>query len=214
MSEKIPIYFFHDVLDAYSLVAAERLQRLKGEFADALEIELRPYPLRPHAERPDAATLKRMARNVRRAAKEPEGDGLTPELWLGSDPPLSSTPALLAAEAALLQGRHAQEKLVWRLRNAALRGGVNVARRDVILEAASASSLDLNRFLAAFDALATQRAVELAHRDAVAHGVRAVPAIAIGDSWLMTGLRDLGEYRDALLRWLEKRGAGRMRVVH
>jgi len=40
------------------------------------------------------------------------------------------------------------------------------------------------------------RAVEDSRRDAVVHGVRAVPALVIGDEWLLTGVREIHEYRE------------------
>ncbi len=214
MSLKVPVYFFHDVLCAYCVVTAERLRLLQAEFGDALELTLRPFPLRFGDTRLEARDVKRLVRTVRKAAKEPEGAGMTPEIWLSEDPPISSLPPLLAVEAALLQGRTAQDRLVTRLRNAAFRAGVDVTRRDVLLEVAAASGLDMTRFIAAFDAQATARAVELSHRDGVLHGVRAIPAVTIGDSWMMTGIRELSEYRDALARFLDEKGYARMRMVH
>jgi predicted DsbA family dithiol-disulfide isomerase len=213
MPERITIYYFHDVLCGYCTVAAERLRVLEQEFGDALQIVPRSYPLRPEETILTDRDLKRLMRHVRSAAREPEGRGMTPSIWR-EDPPRSSMPPLIASEAARLQGPRAQDLLLQRLRTAAFFGGINVARTDVILEAAASVGLDMARFSAAFNSDATRRAVELSLRDALQHGVRAIPAIAIGDEWLMTGLRDLSEYREVLLRWLQRGSGPRSRVLH
>jgi predicted DsbA family dithiol-disulfide isomerase len=115
---------------------------------------------------------------------------------------------LLAAEAARAQGRGAQRALLSRLREAALRGEINVARRDVILEMASSAGLDMERFCLDFDAPETLRAVERSRCQAMRHGVRAVPAVVLGGEWLISGVRELHEYREVLLHFLERCGAG------
>lgn len=204
----VRLSFFHDVLCAYCSVAAERVHRLEEEFGELLLVELRPFALRPEPAAPTSKDVRRQVRLVKRAAKEPEGCGLSPGLWRGIDPPQTSLPPLVAAEAALLQGTHAQRALIERLREAALKDGINVARRDVLFEAAATVGLDMDRFAAAFDAPATSRAVEESRRHAELHGVTAVPAVVIGDEWLLTGVRELHEYRDVLLRWFERQGGG------
>ncbi|HCF62569.1 MAG TPA: thioredoxin [Myxococcales bacterium] len=211
---RIPVLLFHDVLCAYCTVASARLSALEQEFADTLHVTPRPYPLRPLEARPSDKELKRLARHVRSVAKLPEGAGYSSSVWIGGDPPCSSTPPLVALEAALLQGEEAQRRMLERLRAVAFRGGMNIARRDVILEVAGAVGLDMPRFVTAFDSQAATRAVELAHRSAIAHGVQALPAVVFGDEWLITGVREVGEYRDALLRWLGRYTSQPVRVVH
>ena len=120
--------------------------------------------------------------------------------------PQSSLPPLLALEAARLQSRCAQQALALRLREAAFLFGVNVARRDVLLELAAATGLQMDRFAVALDAPATLRAVEQSRLQAIRHGVRAVPAVVVGREWPMSGVRELHEYRDVLMRWWDRRG--------
>lgn len=209
MSQPVRLSFFHDVLCAFCSIAASRVRRLEEEFGDdLLVVELRPFALKPEAAVPTGRDVRRQIRLVKQAAREPEGVRLSPAVWRGIDPPLTSMPPLVAAEAALLQGQEAQRVFVERLRETALRGGVNVSRRDVLFEAAAAAGLDMDRFAIAFDAPATLRAVEESRRHAMRHGVTALPSVVIGDEWLLTGVRQLEEYRDALLRWLERRGGG------
>ncbi len=215
-SEPLQVTLFHDLLCAYCLVTAERLRALKGEFGDTIQLALRPFPLRTEPEAMlEERERKRAIRTIRAASKEPEGAELSTALWSRSEHPTSSILPLIAAEAAKLQGVEAQARFVEKVRSAALRSGLNVARRDILLELASASGLDAEQFATALELSTTRRAVERSFRDAYTRGVRALPAVAIGDEWLLTGLKSAEEYREAILRYLRRRSAeGAARVLH
>jgi predicted DsbA family dithiol-disulfide isomerase len=214
MLEPIRIQIFHDVLCGWCCVAASRVRALRAELGDAVDVQWRPYPLRPDVAL-STHELARVAQKVRRASREPDSGWITPLLWEGRDPPTSSLLPLIAAEAALLQGPAHQDAFLARMRLAAFRDGINIGRRDVILELAQLAGLDLSRFIVAFDSEQTAQAVELSHRDAVRRGVQAVPAVTFGDEWLLTGVRELSEYREVLRRFLARRGAtGPLTILH
>lgn len=206
MREPIHLSFFHDVFCAYCCVTAERLAHLEQEFGDLLVVDLRPYPLRPESEAPSRRDVRRQVRLVKAAAREPECPDLSPALWRGIDPPHSSLPPLLALEAARQQSKCAQRALLLKLREAAFEHALNIARRDVLFEMAARTGIDMDRFESAFDAPSTARSVEVSRREAVRRGVQAVPAVVVSGEWLLTGVRELHEYRDVLLRWWERRG--------
>lgn len=208
MTGPIPLYLFYDVACAYCWITDQRIRQLQRELGDMVRVILRPYPLRSDQTLLGAADLKRLARHVRTAAKEPEAAGISAMMWKGDDPPRSSFPPLLAVEAALEQGPAAQARLLERLRTAAFRGGINIARRDVILEAAASAGLEMRTFTSALESSRVLRGIEESHREAMSRGVHAVPAVAVGDQWLMTGVRPLHEYRDAVLRWMDQHRGG------
>lgn len=215
MSEPVRLQLFHDVLCAWCAVAVERLFALERDFGDLVSLSLRPYPLRPSEGLLPKPEATKITRNLRRAAREPEGGGMVADLWQSEDRPLSSTPPLIAVEAALLQGQEAQRAFLRKMHEAGLRGGINVARRDVLLEIASAVDLDMRRFTEALDSPATARAVQLSHRDAIARGVRAVPALSVGEEWMLTGLRPLAQYREVVRGWMQQHHAHPLaRVIH
>lgn len=215
MHKPIEITFFHDVLCSWCYVADARLRALKQEFGDELRISLRSYPLRPQEQIPDKKHIASLVRHVRRASTEPEGRILRPDLWRAPDIPLSSLPALQAVEAAGRQDHALRDLLLHRLREAAFVHGLNVARTDVIFEMAAAIGLEMGRFVRSFHSPATLAAIENSHSEAVGRGVKAIPAIAIGDEWLLTGVRPLEEYREVLQRWRTERGRpGGDRIVH
>ena len=211
----VEIVFFHDVLCAWSYVAAHRLEVLREEFGAQVRWSYRGYPLRPDEEALDKRQRQLLARHFRRAAKEPEGAGVVADLWTGSDPPVSSRPPLLALEAARLQGAGSQRALLRALREAAFLRGVNVTRRDVLLELAGHAGLDEARFLRDHDDPRTAAALQDGVSDAESMGIRGVPAIVIGDEWLMQGCRDLVEYRQVIDKYLtERTAAAGLRTLH
>jgi predicted DsbA family dithiol-disulfide isomerase len=201
----VEIVLYQDVLCAWSWVAQRRLTFLVDELDGLVALRTVAYPLRPEVAVPTLQERRRLARAVRRAAKEPECQDLSPDLWLSEDPPLSSIPSLTALAAARLQGAEREARLRDALREAALVQGVNVTRNDVLIELAERSGLDLSRFAAALGSPATEREVLDSYRVAMDQGVDAIPTAVIGDEWLVSGPRDLEEYRAILRRFLSTR---------
>jgi predicted DsbA family dithiol-disulfide isomerase len=154
-------------------------------------------------------------RAARKAAREPEAAGTLPDLWLSGDPPVTTLPALAALEAARQQGETRAATLRAALREAALARGINVTRRDVLLELAAASGLDVARFHGSLDSEHTQKHVLAAWDDALAKGVESAPALVIDEEWLVAGPRTMSQYRAILRRYATARlGLAGVRVVH
>jgi predicted DsbA family dithiol-disulfide isomerase len=211
----LEISFFHDVLCAWSYIADHRLERLRAEYEPTVRFRYRPFPLRPNEQAPNRKQRQVLARHYRRAAKEEEGGGVVDELWVGRDPPRCSLPPLLALEAALVQGPGAQRTLLRALRGAAFLRGVNVTRRDVLLELAQGASLDVDRFARDLDDPRCERAVEVSLAEASAIGIQGVPALILGGEWLLQGCREIDEYRRAIDKYLtERTSAPARRTLH
>jgi len=216
--EPVPVELtlYHDVLCSWCYVADARLESLRDEYGNALKWSLRPYPLRPDSQIPGKKERQILARHYRRIAKETEGQGVKPDLWVGEDPPSSSLPPLVALEAALLvQGTALQRELLRAMRRAAFVEGINIARRDVQLELASRVGLDLHSFVDALDDSSLEQSVNDAAEDAESLGIRGVPALVIGGEWLMQGCRDASEYRHVIDKYLrERRSGSAVRTLH
>jgi predicted DsbA family dithiol-disulfide isomerase len=211
----LELTLYHDVLCAWCYVADARFDYLRDEYGPLVRFRLRPYPLRPDTQIPDKKQRAVLARHFRRVAKEPEGALVKADLWTGRDPPASSIPALAALEAALVQGPSAQRDLLLAMRRAAFHDGINVARRDVQVELAAQSGLDVARFLDQLDDPRHVQEVLEAVEEAEAIGIRGVPALVIGGEWLMQGCRDLAEYRHVIDKYLHERVAqGPVRMLH
>jgi predicted DsbA family dithiol-disulfide isomerase len=211
----LELVLYHDVLCAWCYVADARFDYLRDEYGPLVRFQLRPYPLRPETQIPDKKQRAVLARHFRRVAKEPEGSLVKPDLWTGRDPPASSVPALAALEAALPQGPGLQRELLLAMRRAAFHDGINVARRDVQVELAAQTGLDVSRFVDQLDEPRNALEVESAIEEAESLGIRGVPALVIGGEWLMQGCRDLSEYRHVIDKYLSERVAqAQVRLMH
>ncbi len=206
-----------DLLDPWCWLAERRIviaaDELLGRF---LPLDHAPFPRRWDFRAPTSAERRTRARELRRAAREPDAPPFSTELWSGNAAgPQSSAPALIALAAARLQGRPAETALREALRAAALVSGVDVSRTDVIMEVAARAGLDLARFVPAFEAPGTERALLHEIHEARDLGVEDGPALVINDDWLAAGLRSLRDYRLLLKRYLSKRSGSRVEhTVH
>lgn len=209
-TKPIEIVVYQDVLCAWCYVANARLDTLRREFGPAVSWTFRPYPLRVKDRVPTPRELHQLVASVERARREPEGERLQKDLWMSQDLPGSSLPSLIALEAARLQGEDARERLLRSMQRAALELGINVSRPDVTLELASWAGLDLGRFGAAVESPQMRRLVMKEYQLAAGRGVKGVPTLVIGGQWMLSGLRELREYREHILACMGKRARGDM----
>ena len=214
----LTVLLYQDILCGWSYLADARLAPLREELRDVVRFRARPFPPRPQEAQPTQRELDSLAKEIRRASREPEGARLSTALWTDGDPPRSSVPALAALEAARLLEPGARAHLARAMQRAALEQGVNVSRSDVVLELASRLGFDMNRFSAAFFSAETRRLILEEHRLASSRGVRGVPTLVLGGRWMLSGLRSVAEYREHILSCLLQVGlpapGARERLVH
>jgi len=213
--DALELVLFHDVFCSWCYVADQRLDQLRKEYGAQIRWTLRGFPLRPDEGMPDRRQRQVLARHFRRVAREAEGRGVKADLWTGQDPPSSSMPPLVALEAAMAEGSALQRELLRAMRRAAFLEGINVARRDVLVELAGRAGLDLPSFLERLDDPRTTRCVEDGQAEAEGFGIRGVPALIIGGEWMVQGAREVGEYRQVIDKYLAEHVAGGpLRVLH
>ena len=216
----LQITVYQDVLCSWCYLADVRLDPLKQEFGDIIRWRVLPYALRVQDKRPTDKERRGLTEEVARAQQEPDALArrLSTELWQGEDAPRSSIPALVALEAARLQSPAARGALARAMQGAALEQGVNVTRTDVIFELASRVGLDMNPFSVAYHSEDTRKLILDEHRLAASRGVRSVPTLVISGKWMVSGLREVSEYREHILTCLGKlytpRAGSSERVVH
>ncbi len=215
-AEPVSLVLYEDPLSPWCLVAERRVRTAVEELQAAFApLRLEPFPLRAEPRALTPREKRAFIRAARTAAREPEAAGTTPDLWLARDPPHSTLPALAAVIAARLQGAAREAALRAAVREAALFRGLNVARTDVLLELAHVAGLDVNAFAAALSAPATELRVQATLQDALERGVREVPALVIGEEWLVVGARRTEVYRSVLRRYVAERlGMAAVRTVH
>jgi predicted DsbA family dithiol-disulfide isomerase len=213
----LDICIYQDVLCPWCFVLEERLEVLRRELGTWASWRSRPFPLWLKQAALTEKEIKSALSEVDRAKAEPEGLVLSAELWR-TQPPRSSVPALVAIEAAKLQGNEKMNELVRSMKNAALIQGVDITVADTALELASRAGLDMNRFTAAFQSESLKKLVLEEHRMAKGRGVKGVPTLVVNGRWMISGLRELSEYRellyDCLKKSMDKKGGGDAPLLH
>jgi predicted DsbA family dithiol-disulfide isomerase len=207
---------YEDPLSPWCLVAERRILAVLDEFPGTFSPPVHePFPFRVEPRPFSRRERTRLARWTREAAREPEAAGVRPDLWLSPDPPLSTVPVLAALEAARAQGAGCEAALRSAVRQAAFFAGVNVARRDVLIELAEKAGLDLSRFAGALAGPTAEQRVREALEGALDRGIEAAPALVVGDEWLVAGPRGEDEYREILRRYaVVKLGLAPARTLH
>jgi predicted DsbA family dithiol-disulfide isomerase len=215
-AEPVSLVLYDDPLSPWCLVAERRVRAALDELQHAYApLRIEPFPLRAEPRALTPSERRAFVRAAKKAAREPEAQGITADLWLGRDPPHSTLPALAAVIASRLQGAAREVALREALRDAALVRGLDPTRRDVLLELAAAAGLDVARFDAALSAPSTERRVLECFDEALAKGIEAAPALVIGDEWLVAGPRSAEEYQRVLQRYASARlGLQQLRVIH
>lgn len=192
--KRVQAVLWRDVLCPESCVAESRLTQLvSSHFAEFLTLHVRPFPA------PFAPT-----RVLERMRREPEGAYLSDELWKRERAPRDGLRALVAIEAAGLQGASARWRYAFAAQRAALELGLDVTRDDVAIELASQLGLEMERFCAALRSCQTEQLVLARAHSAVGRGVKRAPTLVLADRWMVAGLRGADEYRRILRGCLEK----------
>lgn len=202
-SGTLDICIYQDMLCPWCFVLESRVEVLRRELGSWATWRTRPFPLWLKEAALSEKDIKSALSEVQRAKEEPEGVLLSGELWR-TQPPRSSVPAMVALEAAKLQGEARMMELSRALKNAALIQGVDVTRPDTTLEIAARAGLDMNRFTAAYQSASLKKLVLEEHRMAKGRGVKGVPTLVVNGRWMISGLRDLSEYRELLYDCLKK----------
>lgn len=215
-AEPVSLVLYEDPLSPWCLVVERRVRAALDDVTGAYApLRLEPFPLRAEARVVTERERRELVRAARKAAREPEAAGTTPDLWLADDPPQTTLPALAALEAARLQGPTREAAFRTAVRDAALVRGIDATRPDVLYELAEAAGLDVARFATALAAPATEKRVLESYDEALGKGIASPPALVIGDEWLIAGPRTTEDYRAVLRRYAAARlGLPALRVVH
>lgn len=117
------------------------------------------------------------------------------------DAPESSHPACMAVKAAFLQSHVQGERFLRRIREFVMLDGRNIAKWDVLADAAAMAGLDMDKFKQDFDSKG-QEMLDTDMKIAKEFGVNEVPVIIFqkGDKAVaVAGVRDFRDYEKAIL---------------
>ncbi len=176
----IQITHFSDLLCIWAYVSQARIDELKAEFGDQVELHYRHFPVfgdthsKFAAQWADRGGIPGYASHVKQVAEQFGHVPLHPELWVATTP-RSSLPGHLHLNAVQIMEQNGQAeaglaaKLAWRLRQAFFAENADIADAHIILALAAELDIDIEALQAciangaAFAALAQdiQQAHEL-----------------------------------------------------
>jgi predicted DsbA family dithiol-disulfide isomerase len=158
-------------------------------------IERRTFPLRPE---PDpTVTFKGTYREAawQRAAAASKPDGIRFTMWARDDYPTWSLPALEAAKCAALQGADAFERVHLRLFEAFFSKGMNIGKREEVIEVVRGTGVDMNRFLREYEAGTARPKIMEEYGEAVTvHRVNSIPTVIFNGKQKVVGATPVEEY--------------------
>ncbi len=199
-----PVRFtvWSDFLCPWCYVCALRLDALQQEVGDVLAVEWRSFLLRPRA---DERTVEAFTRYTEHWARPGAAEPLAAfHTWSGEHaPPSHSMPSAIAGKAVLHAfGTDAFHRFHLALMYAYFTDNRTISDRDVILDVAERVDLDAALLGARIDADADALEAEVVadHKDALAHGIAAVPTVVIGDEYMLQGALGLEQYRKVVSR--------------
>lgn len=177
-----------------------RLAKLKKKTGDVFDIQWKPFALRPEPD-PSAAFQGTYREDAwKRVAELLSQEGIQVKIWERSDFPDCSLPALQAGLCASRQGSEAWADLHLRLYEAFFVRGINIGRKEEVIEVAREAALDFTRFLTDYnsDGLDAET-IKACARTIEEYQVRAVPTV-IFPSGKLVGAYPEDQYRQALER--------------
>jgi predicted DsbA family dithiol-disulfide isomerase len=200
----VRLVVWSDYLCPWCHLASSRVERLRAELGERVEIEYRAYLLRPRPRGPGDpdARLERFVaytESWRRPAAEPDAPAFRP--WAsGAGPPSHSIPAHLVAKAARRQGADAFAAMHERLLRAYFAESRDITDRETQRALWDELGLAPEGF-AAVDDGALLRETLAEHDSAIDLGATGVPAAMLaGQDAVLVGALPYETYR----RWIER----------
>jgi len=202
--DPVRLVVYSDYLCPWCYLAEHRLERLKAELGELVELEWRSFLLRPSPEPGrDLERFMRYTQSWLRPAAEPDAPVF--RVWESTEgPPTHSVPAHLAAKAAAALGPEAFAALHRRLLRAYFEQSRDISRVDTLRALWNEAELPEAGFAACFaPELLEQTLAE--HNEAVSLGITGVPALRVaGTEAFVTGAQPLATLR----RWIDCLRAG------
>jgi len=197
MNEPVRIAVYFDYLSPWCYIVAVRLQRIKEEYGDRIDISWRSYPLVP-GEIPGRRISPHSIESRRRASLEEESISFRP--WdRRKIYPTSSMPALQAAKCAQLQGEEAFQRFHITLFKAFFGESRNIGDRKVLINLAEEVGLDVDRFTFDFDQGRQKEEVMAEYEEGRSKcSMWGIPFTMVGERYPVMGASPVAMYRRAV----------------
>lgn len=178
-------------------MGAVRLDQVKSEFGDAVDIEWKAFLLRPEPEPRPMDKFTRYTQSwARPGSLEPAA---TFNEWSGEhEPPSHSLPSAIAGKVAATFGPELFEKFHWRLLESYFTENRTVSDIDVLVGIAGEAGIDATEFRTTMGdgAQGFAAAVIDDHNAAVNSGINGVPAVVVNGEFPFTGAQETDFYRN------------------
>ena len=176
----VEIDYYTDPVCSWCWATEPNLKRLKEEYGDAVHITYKMGGLLEswkvfYDALNDIGNPAQVAPHWADVSRH-SGMPIDEKLWQ-EDPPDSTYPASIAVKAAQRQGEDAGERYLRRVREMGLAECKNIARREVLVQAARDVGLDLDRFLADLDDPSTEGAFRDDMADARSQDISGFPTL-------------------------------------
>jgi len=201
VSRPVRFTVWSDFLCPWCYVVALRLDAVRRESGDALEIEWRSFLLRPEPEPRPLDRFRRYTESWSRSAEAEPAAGF--HVWHDDTPPPShSRPPAVAGKVALSFGPDAFDRFHLALMRAYFAHNRTISDRDVVLDVAETVGLDPRAFAMRLetDGERLEADVVAEHRAALARGIAAVPTVVIDDEHVLTGAMRADQYSKVVSR--------------
>lgn len=172
-----------------------RLDKIKAEFGDDVEISWKSYLLRPNKEPKPLDKFRRYTKSWARPAEQEDG-GRFREWSTNEDPPSHSVPPAIALKAAARQGKFDAYHVA--LMDAYFYANRNVTDIDTIVSIAVDCGIEREQFCLDLADEALVSEVVSDHNDAVQMGITAAPTVVVDDILPIPGAQDLSFYRNVV----------------
>ena len=122
-------------------------------------------------------------------------DGVTFTMWARDDYPTWSLPALEAAKCVALQGDDAFERVHLLLFESFFSKGINIGKREEVIEIVRSAGVEMERFLKDYDAGTARAKVMREYEEALTtYQVNSIPTVIFGGNQRVIGATPLEEY--------------------
>lgn len=195
----VHLIVYSDYLCPWCYNASVRMDRLREELGDRVQVEWRSFLLRPRPQARDLESFRRYTRSWLRPASEPDSGAFRP--WeTDAAPPSHSIPPHRVAKAAQALGNAAFERIHHRLLHAYFWENRNITDAATLREIWNEADLPDEEFLRHEDRAVFDRVLR-EHDEALAFGVTGVPAVRRSDQEIaLTGAYPVELYR----RWVRR----------
>ena len=128
-------------------------------------------------------------------------DGIKFTMWARDDYPTWSLPALEAAKCVALQGEEVFERVHLLLFEAFFNKGINIGKREEVIEAVRGAGVEMERFLKNYEAGTARTEVLREYEEAITtHQINSIPTVIFDGDQRVIGATPLGDYLKILAR--------------